>query len=159
MDLPGIIVLLALCGIVALEAWRGGGKALFDAVALVIAAKLAGALAAKFAVGAGNNEALGMALLFILLGGGLLVGAKLLADTTLWSFDPFDSVMGGVFGVVAGGAAIHVILRVLLLAGHGTPLADYITASDVAYQFVTFQAFHDAVHWLRNLSGKEYEVT
>jgi hypothetical protein len=159
MDLAGMLVLVALCVIVALEAWRGGGRALFDAAALVIAVKLAAPIATRFAVGAARDEALMLGLFFVLFGGALLVGAKLLADTTLWSFEPFNGLVGGIFGVVAGGAALHAILRVLLLVGRGSPLADSIMGSEFAVQFVDFRAFHALIDWLSNLSGTEYEVT
>ena len=146
--LPFVIILI----IGAVESNRGFGLALFDLVGGIIIIKLAiflgETIGQKVALGPSKESSEGYCLLlaFVVLGILVLLGSKLLYQTTLISLDALDPVVGGLFGLGSGIILSHIILRSLGLIAHQTPFGDLVVNSFAYHQFVTFDGFHSLMN-------------
>jgi uncharacterized membrane protein required for colicin V production len=154
LDLLAVFIII---GAALGESTRQFGIALFDMLAVLAAmylAKLIGpALAGAVTLLAvpAHNQALAKALVFVIVGAVLLVLAKLGSDVAPITLDTFDSVAGGLAGLVSGMVAAHMVLLIILTANPAsTPWGEAARKRPAVRQLIYFEGYRDALHWLRH---------
>ena len=153
-----VAILLFIAGAVV-ESMRGFGRALFDAIALIIAAKastmLYPGLAERIAISQDThaNQAWCLALLFVVIGTITILLAKLIQDSLLLSLDAFDPILGAILGIPAAGAVVYALMAILI-TGAGGPEAEtaktYVQ-SWAAYHFYYFKSYHSMIDTFRRI--------
>jgi len=154
------VVALLLVALVAwLESLRGFGRALFDIIGAIIALKVASVVSGPlsnsmplFGAG-GSSEAFWYATLFVVLCAVVVIGAKVVYETTLLSLDVFDPVVGGLLGAGSGMVVAHVFLRMLLTIYGDASAANVLVGSFVGQELIQFRAYHHVINWLQNLGN------
>lgn len=156
VDLVAIILFIA--GAV-IESMRGFGRALFDAIALIIAAKastmLYPGLADRIAMSDDPhaNQAWCMAMLFVVIGAVAILIGKFIQDSLLLSLDAFDPILGAILGIPVAGAVMYALIAVLI-TGAGGPDAEaakVYAESWAAYHFYYFKSYHSMIDTFRNI--------
>ena len=154
-----VVALLLLALVAWLESLRGFGRALFDIVGAIIALKVASVVSGPlsnslplFGTGA-SSEAFWYATLFVVLCALVVVGSKVIYETTLLSLDVFDPVVGGLLGAASGIVVAHVFLRTLLIIYGDAEAANLLIGSFVGQEFIRFRAYHHVINWLQNLGN------
>jgi len=154
-----VVGLLLLALVAWLESLRGFGRALFDIIGAIIALKVASVLSAPlgrslplFGAG-GSSEAFWYATLFVVLCALVVIGSKLIYETTLLSLDVFDPVVGGLLGVGSGMIVAHVFLRTLLTIYGDAEVAGLLMGSFVGRELIQFRSYHHVINWLQNLGN------
>ena len=154
------VVALLLVALVAwLESLRGFGRALFDIIGAIIALKVASVVSGPlsnsmplFGAG-GSSEAFWYATLFVVLCAVVVIGSKVVYETTLLSLDVFDPVVGGLLGAGSGMVVAHVFLRMLLIIYGDSSAANVLVGSFVGQELIQFRAYHHVINWLQNLGN------
>ena len=155
MNWADLVALILILGIVGLEIKRGLGFALFTAVGAFLSLKLAllwyapVSRSARLLADAGPNQALVLALLFLLIFGVTQLVVYLVHPDTFLSMDPFDNLLGGVCGVVTAWAVTFVFFQVLSLWGAG----DVVTASALAPEVTQFRTYNRILGAIRGLGS------
>lgn len=154
-----VVGLLLLALVAWLESLRGFGRALFDIIGAIIALKVASVLSGPlsnslslFGAG-GSSEAFWYATLFVVLCALVVIGSKLIYETTLLSLDVFDPVVGGLLGVGSGMIVAHVFLRTLLTIYGDAAVAGLLMGSFVGQELIQFRSYHHVINWLQNLGN------
>jgi len=154
-----VVGLLLLALVAWLESLRGFGRALFDIIGAIIALKVASVLSGPlskslplFGAG-GSSEAFWYATLFVVLCALVVIGSKLIYETTLLSLDVFDPVVGGLLGVGSGMIVAHVFLRTLLTIYGDAEVAGLLMGSFVGRELIQFRSYHHVINWLQNLGN------
>jgi len=155
IDLLAVAIIL---GAAFVESKRQLGSTLFDMLALIASAKVAGLIAPGLARSIAltgspdHNRAIALAVMFLIVAAVLLVLAKLVQDATQLTMDALDSAAGILFGLVSGIAFAHVVLMVILAANPAT--TDWGTAvrkRPAVQEIVHFRGYHLMVSWMRHV--------
>jgi uncharacterized membrane protein required for colicin V production len=155
IDLLAIVIIIAAAYV---ESERQFGSSFFDMVAILASLHLAKLLGPVFAhaihvfSAADNNQAFGIALLFVVFAAPLLVLAKFVQDQALLTIDAFDAVAGAIFGLVSGIAIANIVLIIILTANPAsTPWGAAVRKRPAVQQIVHFQAYNTVLDHLRHL--------
>ena len=156
------IVILIFLAVTILESVRGFGRALFDTIALILVLKaskllspsLAGSI--SFLSAPHANEGFSFLLLFVVMGAVGLILAKLIYESTLWTFDAFDALLGGLLGLIASGAVANALLHGLFLWGaggtaHPQAFATYVQHTLSGQEFLEWRTYNTILGLLRSL--------
>jgi uncharacterized membrane protein required for colicin V production len=149
-----IIILIAWA-----ESVRGFGRALFDVIGAIIAAKLASFLCrplaevAPVAADTGPSEAFWLATVFVVLLVLVVIATKIIYESTLLSLDVLDPILGAIFGIVSGMMVAYVLLRMLELAYAGTEFADVVAKSFTGQELLGLRTYHIVVNALQDLGS------
>ncbi len=139
----GIII-----GIAFAESKRGFGLALFDLVGALLAMKISLALAPVLAKSAPlgfqgeDGTAFWLMALFVVLGALVLLGSKMIYQTTLLSLDVMDPTVGAILGIGTGLMAAHIVLRTMLFAAGSTPFGEHLAETIAVRQLVELHGYH-----------------
>jgi uncharacterized membrane protein required for colicin V production len=154
IDLLAVAIVL---GAALFESRRQLGSTLFDMLALLASAKLAGLLSPRLAHSLAltsspdYNRAIALALLFVIIAAVLLLLAKLIQDAAELSMDALDSAAGVLFGLVSGIAFAHVVLMVILTANPPTTeWGKAVRTRPAVQELVHFRGYHLLVSWMRH---------
>lgn len=154
-----VVALLLLALIAWLESLRGFGRALFDVIGAIIALKVASVLSGPlgnsmplFGAGA-SSEAFWYATSFVVLCALVVIGSKVIYETTLLSLDVFDPVVGGLLGAASGMVVGHVFLTTLLTIYGDAEAANILTGSFAGQELIRFRTYHHVITWLQNLGN------
>jgi uncharacterized membrane protein required for colicin V production len=158
VDLVSVILLIA--GAI-IGSMRGFGRALFDAIGLVLTAKLASVLyptladRISFSGDPHVNQAWCLAVLFVVIGAGAIVVGYFIQNSLLISLDSFDPILGAILGLPAAGALVYTLIGILIVGAGGpnAPAAGVYTQSWAAYNFYYFNSYHSMIHTFRNIGG------
>ena len=156
LDLVAMVLLIA--GVVV-GSMRGFGRALFDAIALVISAKVATMLYAGLAdsmtlsQNPHANQALCMMILFVVVGAITVVVGNLIQNSLLLSLDAFDPILGAILGLPAAGAVVYVLVGIMIAktGGADAPTAQAYVNSWAAYHFYYFNSYHSMIETFRHI--------
>ncbi|HPP74691.1 MAG TPA: CvpA family protein [Armatimonadota bacterium] len=160
MNILDIVLVILVVSVMALETKRGFGRAIFDFVGLLIAVRIVALIvpkvteSARFASDAPANEAIWYAILFVLVGGILLLLGKMAYDSTLISLDLFDPFLGGVLGCGVAVIIGHAIVRGLAIStsmASGVP--DILANSTLGMEFYQFETYHEVIEFLSSLAA------
>jgi hypothetical protein len=154
-----IVALLLIVGIAWAESQRGFGRSIFDFVGAVIILKMAGLLADPVAKAVpllaepSGNHAFWFAALFLVLAVLVILGTKVIYDTTLLSLDVLDPMVGAILGIGSGMIVAHVLLRTLVI-GYGSGAdADMVVNSLMGQELLKLRTYHTVVNALQNLGN------
>lgn len=155
MNWLDIILLLLVVGVAVLEAFRGFGRAIFDALGLFAALWLAGALSPGLAphmplhTGAGADHSHAFSLLFVLLSLLCLGVSRFVHGMTLIHTGMFEALLGLTAGVAVGMVAAHAVTCALVMADpggrHGAALVAGGAISSEAFSFTTYHSVMDTL--------------
>lgn len=148
----GIFVLF-----IAVEIKRGFGKAVFDFVALLVAVTALPMFSKtmsgfQFSADPASNDAAVLAVSFLILGIILVVIGKLIADTLLFSLEPFDPFIGGLFGFGSAVIVCHVLIKAVAVSVGTEGIPDIVRSSSMAFELLTFETYHQIVEMLYNFN-------
>ncbi len=155
MNVIDAVIVIMIAAIVVIETKRGFGRVIFDFAALFAAARAA-SIAAPTAAGAVHlakdapaNEAIWLAMLFVILGCALVYVGKVAYDHTQISLDLFDPMFGGVAGVGVAVTVAHVLLCALAISSNvGVSPPEVLAGSTLGMEFYRFGAYHQMMHFL-----------
>jgi len=155
--IDGLLVALVV-GLVALEAKRGFGRAVYDFVALLLTVRgvpllvphVAGVV--HLAPDAPANQAAWFGILFVVFGTILLFIGNLAYESTLITLDTLDPFLGGVLGLGVAVIVGHAIVNSLALAAHtnGAP-PEILANSRLGMEFYHFVTYHEVIDFLSSL--------
>lgn len=154
-----IAALLLIVGIAWAESQRGFGRSIFDFVGAVIILKIADLLADPVAKAVpllaepSGNQAFWFAALFLVLAVLVILGTKVIYDTTLLSLDVLDPVVGAILGIASGMIVAYVLLRTLMIGYGAGPDADMLASSLMGQELLKLRTYHTVVNALQNLGN------
>jgi uncharacterized membrane protein required for colicin V production len=154
-----IAALLLIVGIAWAESQRGFGRSIFDFVGAVIILKIADLLADPVAKAVpllaepSGNQAFWFAALFLVLAALVILGTKVIYDTTLLSLDVLDPVVGAILGIASGMIVAYVLLRTLMIGYGAGPDADMLASSLMGQELLKLRTYHTVVNALQNLGN------
>ncbi|MCC6444734.1 MAG: CvpA family protein [Armatimonadetes bacterium] len=153
-----IVILCLFALIVALEARRGFGRALIDAIGffgvLKITTLMYPALSRSISLSSdpNTNQAACFAILFVMGSAVVLYIGKLLYGYSLITLEVFDPILGFVLGLVIATIVSHLFVRFLLIAltsQHVGP--DILARSALGEELLGFDSYHRVLNALYNL--------
>jgi len=154
-----LVAVLLLIGGVVVGSMRGFGRALFDAVALVVSAKVTTMLYAGLADSITlsqdphANQAWCMAILFLLIGAVTVVIGNFIQNSLLLSLDAFDPILGAILGLPAAAAVVYVLIGTMIAKAGGPDAATAVAYVDswAAYNFYYFKSYHSMIDTFRHI--------
>lgn len=154
-----LVALLLIVVIGWAESQRGFGRSIFDFVGTIITLRLAYwfadplAKAAPILAEASGNHAFWFASLFLAFSVLVILGTKVVYETTLLSLDVLDPIVGGILGVLTGAMVAHVLLQTLVIASGPGPGADAVINSFMGQELLKYRTYHTVVNALQNLGN------
>jgi uncharacterized membrane protein required for colicin V production len=161
LDLLAATIIL---GVAFAQSRRQFGSTLLDLMAVLGAvglARLVGPMLARAAAilpAWDNNEALAIAIMFVICAASLLALAELFQNQVLVTLESFDSVVGAVLGFASGVAVAHLVLLVILTANPATDAASWGAVArkrPAVRQLIYFEGYHQGMTWLRHAGEPE----
>jgi hypothetical protein len=154
-------IILAVAVIMAAGAGRAGGfgQALFQALLLCLAATSSVNLYEPLALALHVQRSVALIGLFVVLGTAAWFLGRLLHSLTGWSFGSFDAPLGFLFGVIAGWAIAHMVLRMIIESqGYAGPVAQNLSKAPVAAEVYWFRTWNKLMELLFNARSGSREM-
>jgi uncharacterized membrane protein required for colicin V production len=152
-----VVAFLLVVLIAWLESKRGFGRALFDFVGGIISLRLAIFLAEPLSESlpvfrrSESCEAFWLATVFVALAVLVVVGSKLVYETTLVSLDVLDPLVGGIIGTASGLMVAHLVLRTLLVSYGQEEIAKLLLQSFAGQELLQLRSYRTTLAALHNL--------
>jgi uncharacterized membrane protein required for colicin V production len=151
------IVFVIIVGCVVAQAMRGFGHALYDIAALYVTLLLTYnvheslAHVIHFSHTDPVNDAVAYAVMFVVLGGAMLVLSHAMYNIATLSLEPFDATFGGILGLFSGIIIAHAFVSMLVIhsGGSQTMLPTQIANSVLSKEVYTFQGVKGIIARLR----------
>ncbi|MEO0067664.1 MAG: hypothetical protein ABIK23_00805 [candidate division WOR-3 bacterium] len=145
----GIVVAMAIIQTVRTSKAGSMSLALFEMGGLIVAALGANVFAGPVSQAIGMQRAIVLIVLFFIF---TMLGfffAQWLFATIGWSFAPFDTFLGLIWGVAAGWVIAHMVLRIIMeLQGPKGAVASTIGNAPVAGEIYYFKGWNALMRFL-----------
>lgn len=151
-----MIACLLLFGLPLYGLRGGAGMLLFAAIVSLLSALLIAVLSPLLAMLAHQQpHTLGL-LQFTLYAALCLVALPVgsyINRFVQFSVDPFDWMLGFLFGAITGIIMTHYLLSYLLVASIGTPTHHLLAQSTLVHQVINFEWWHNLTNYMSNLGS------
>jgi uncharacterized membrane protein YdjX (TVP38/TMEM64 family) len=152
MNWVDILTLAVIAVVILIFTLRGReemGAALFDTIALVLAALAGHHFHKPLSQLVGISELLAYIIVFVLVAALLIFVSALIHAATHVNFHPFNAILSFVFGIVAGWAISYAMLEVIASASVlRSRTADALQNSAVATEILTFRTITGTKNFL-----------
>jgi len=144
-DWMSLVIVLGVAIIQTIRGQKAGGMGLplFEGLGLVVAAALATTLANGVSQAVSISKPVVLMVLFLLFGVLAFVFGRWLFSLTNWSFQSMDGFFSFVFGVVAGWAIAHMVLRIIIESqGANGAVATTIPNAPIGREIFSFRTWN-----------------
>jgi uncharacterized membrane protein required for colicin V production len=153
MNALDIILGTLILAIIALQTFRGFGRALFDALALYCTLLLATFVASSSAAmhissSVAGTESFMFVVTFIVVGVLAIFLSRWVYGTVLLNLGMFEHLFGLVAGIACGLILAHAIVQGIAIGTQGSSDTDIIAASSIGQECLTFNSYHALVDTL-----------
>jgi len=154
MNALDIILGIVILGAVALETFRGFGRALFDGLALYatlwVSSTSSSMLASSVHIASttAGSQAILFGLIFVIVGALGIVLSRFVYGSILLNLGMFDHFMGLLAGIAVGLILAHSIVRVIDIGSSNSAGPSIVASSSIGQECLTFDSYHSFVNTL-----------
>lgn len=153
-DWLSVAIVLVMAIIQTIRTSKAGSMSLtfFEMGGLIVAAFGANVFAGPLAQATGIQRVIVLIVLFLIFAMLGLVFAHWLFAITGWSFAPFDSFFGFIWGVAAGWVIAHMVLRIIIeYQGPKGAIASTIANAPIGKEIYYFKGWNAVMNFLFKL--------